>query len=139
MARNILLHKKFESRRLINCCKGLIWLYGDTSRKMDSSEDGEITTIPNSNVTVFVCCDLKSLDICQEIENHLRKLGNRILRAKYSRFYEPCLEQIFTCIKNSDCVLLGLINVYHFCLSLKLKGLTTIKELNTFLLFYFKV
>lgn len=204
IARNILIFNKFENRRLINCCKGLIWMYGTdsaasasapvaattsgtsqrdsasselephklstTNKKTDSgygastvsSEDTEddassstssTTTVDDDMSTelrarssssppppvvvnqdddlhqhrhhhhhyhdehnktsstpttsIFVCGDYKSLESCRDIENELVKLDNRILRVKYSRMYEPSLEQIFTCIKSSDCVLIG--------------------------------
>lgn len=194
IARNILIFNKFENRRLINCCKGLIWMYGTdpavsvsapvattsqrdsasselaahklstTNKKTDSgygastvsSEDTEddassssssssTTTVDDDmaslpppppvvvnndddlhqhnhhhhhhhhdeqnkttpTTSIFVCGDYKSLESCRDIENELVKLDNRILRVKYSRMYEPSLEQIFTCIKSCDCVLIG--------------------------------
>lgn len=111
IAKNILISQKFENRRIINCCKGIIWLneahYKDyicSEETQPNEEDIESTTAESK---IFLCCDRNDVKFFEEIESELEKLGHKSIRTRYSNSYEPSLEQILTCINNSNCVLIG--------------------------------
>lgn len=116
MAKTILLSQKFENRRLLNCCKGVIWLFsgsgGDDAQKAAADEEATAGLIVDDDAAVetgiFVCCDFKDFHVCTAIENELQTFGNRLMKVSHSRMYEPSLEEIFACIKASDCLLIGI-------------------------------
>lgn len=109
MAKSILVSRRFDSKKLINCCKGIIWLFETSKNKIYEDADRvDVFVKEDEHVIgrIMFSFDLRDLSVCHEIEKELEQAGHRLMRVKYDKTNEPSLEQIFSSIKNCNCVLL---------------------------------